>query len=343
MSKDEIDIRIQGRVGRLTLNRPKALNALTYDMAMGIEAALDAWAEDDRVACVVIDAKGDKAFCAGGDLQQMYETGRRGDYDYGRRFWRDEYRMNAKVFDFPKPYIALMHGFVMGGGVGVSCHGSHRVVCESTRIAMPECAIGLVPDVGGSLLLARAPGRMGEYLAATSTRMDASDALLTGFADYYIPQDRWRDLTEALIETGDWSVIDSMAEDPPDGKLMGLRERIDADFAGASAADIWRGLGDDDFAAETKAAIAKNCPLSVACAVELVRRVRGFERIQPALDMEFRFTYRSASDGDFIEGIRALIIDKDRTPKWSHDDVLSVPHMDVVNMLRPLGDEKLKF
>ena len=173
--------------------------------------------------------------------------------------------------------------------------------------------------------------------------MDASDALLAGFADYYIPQERWPELIENLIETGDWSVIDSMAGDPPDGRLMGQRDRIDSDFAGVSAADIWRGLGDDDFAEETKAAISKNCPLSVACAVELVRRVRAFERIQPALDMEFRFTYRSASDGDFIEGIRALIIDKDRNPRWSHPDVLSVPHMDVVNMLRPLGDEKLKF
>ena len=339
----DIHIRVTARAGRITLDRPRALNALTYDQAMQIEAALDEWAEDDDVACLLIDAVGDKAFCAGGDLQALYDAASRGDHDYGRKFWRDEYRLNAKVYDFPKPYIALMQGFVMGGGVGISCHGSHRVVCETSRIAMPECGVGLVPDVGGSLLLARAPGRLGEYLGTTGTRMDASDAVLAGFADYYIPRDRWRTLTETVEETGDWSVIDAMALDPPDGRLMADRERIDRNFAGETAADILRGLGDDDWAETAAKAMRRGSPLSVACTVELVRRVRAFDHIRPALEMEYRFTSRSTSEGDFIEGIRALIVDKDNAPDWQHARIEDVTGIEISRMLMPLGAAALNI
>jgi len=339
----DIHIRVAGRAGRITLDRPKALNALTYDQAMKIEAALDGWATDDAVACVLIDAAGDRAFCAGGDLQAMYDTASAGNYDYGRRFWRDEYRLNAKVYDFPKPYIALMQGYTMGGGVGISCHGSHRVVCETSRIAMPECGVGLVPDVGGSLLLARAPGRLGEYLGTTGARMDASDALLAGFSDYYIPRDQWPTLTETIQETGDWTVIDAMAQDPPDGRLMAQRARIDAEFSGQSAADILRGLPGDDRGTKTAAAMRRGAPLSVACTVELVRRVRAFDHIRPALEMEYRFTARAASDGDFIEGIRALIVDKDNQPVWKHARIEDVTGIEISQMLMPLGDAALRL
>jgi enoyl-CoA hydratase len=156
----DIDIRIEGRAGRITLNRPKALNALTYEMCLAVDAALRAWADDPAVDLVLIDAEG-RAFCAGGDIAEMYATGTAGDFDYGRRFWRDEYRMNARIAEYPKPVVALMQGYTMGGGVGLGCHASHRVVGETSRIAMPECSIGLVPDVGGSLLLRRAPGAFG--------------------------------------------------------------------------------------------------------------------------------------------------------------------------------------
>ena len=157
----DIDIRVHGRVGRITLNRPKALNALTWEMCRAIERALDAWAADDAVAMLLIEGEGEKAFCAGGDLAEMYASGRRGDWSYGRRFWTDEYRMNLKLFRFPKPVASFLQGFTMGGGVGVGCHGSHRIVGETSKIAMPECGIGLVPDVGGSLILAcaRLPNR----------------------------------------------------------------------------------------------------------------------------------------------------------------------------------------
>jgi len=219
---DDIHIRKEGRAGRITLTRPKALNALSYDMCGAIEAALDAWRDDEDVALVLIDAEGDRAFCAGGDIQQLYDTGRAGDYAYGRRFWADEYRLNAKIARYPKPYVALMQGFVMGGGVGISCHGSHRVVCESTQVAMPECGIGLVPDVGGSLLLARAPGRTGEYLGTTGTRMGPDDAIYAGFADIFVPKSEWDELCTEIIESGDPGVLDGHAATPPEG---GLRAR----------------------------------------------------------------------------------------------------------------------
>ncbi|QHQ34524.1 enoyl-CoA hydratase/isomerase family protein [Algicella marina] len=337
----DIDIRRSGRAGRVTLTRPKALNALTYEMATQIETALDAWADDAAIACVIIDAEGEKAFCAGGDLAAMYDTASRGDFAYGRRFWQDEYRLNAKIFDFPKPYIAFCQGFTMGGGVGISLHGSHRIVCESSRISMPECGIGLVPDVGGSLLLARAPGRLGEYLGLTAHQMDASDALLAGFADYFIPEAKWPALIATLEETGDWSAVDAAAENPPNGALTTHRAEIDLGFAGATVPDILRGLAPGAFAAKTETAIRRCSPLSVACTLELVRRVRAFDHIRPALEMEYRFTYRSAEEGDFVEGIRAMIIDKDRQPKWKHESVEAVPQMDMVRMLIPLGDDTL--
>lgn len=144
----DIDIRITGRAGRITLTRPKALNAMTYDMCLAIEAALDDWATQDAVALVIIDAEGDRAFCSGGDIAELYETGTKGDYAYYRRFWADEYRLNNKMFSYAKPIVSLLQGFTMGGGVGIGCHGSHRIVGDSSQVAMPECGIGLVPDVG---------------------------------------------------------------------------------------------------------------------------------------------------------------------------------------------------
>ena len=187
----ETILRKTGRAGHITLNRPKALNALTWDMCSAIEAALDDWHDDPDVALIIIDGAGDRAFCAGGDIAEMYAAGQRGDLDYGRRFWRDEYRLNAMIYDYPKPIVTFLHGFTMGGGVGVGCHARHRIVCENSQIAMPECSIGLVPDVGGSLILAKAPGHVGEFLGLSGDRMDASDAIYVGFANHFVPQDAW--------------------------------------------------------------------------------------------------------------------------------------------------------
>lgn len=341
----DIDIRKTGATGRITLNRPAALNAVTYPMVLAIEAALDGWADDDDVRMVVIDAIGDKAFSAGGDIQDMYDRGRAGDFAYGRKFWRDEYRMNYKLAKFPKPYAAFMQGFTMGGGVGVSCHGSHRVVCENSRIAMPECGIGLVPDVGGSLLLARAPGRLGEYLGTTAARMGPGDAIFAGFADYYIPRAAWPDLIMQLEQSGDWTAIDAAAEAVPEAGLTPLLPEIDAHFAGETLGDILRSLrsADTEFARQSLAALGRSAPLSAACTVEMMHRLRATEDIARALELEYRFTFRSFDTGDFVEGIRAAIIDKDRQPRWSHASVDEVTSMDVSRMLMPLGKDALKL
>ncbi len=344
MSAD-IHIRTEGRAGRITLTRPGSLNALSWEMCLEIEAALEAWRDDDAVAVVLIDAEGDRAFCAGGDVQQLYETGRAGDYAFGRRFWSDEYRLNAKIAAYPKPYVALMQGYVMGGGVGISCHGSTCIVCDSTRIAMPECSIGLVPDVGGSLLLARAPGRLGEYLGTTGARMGPGDAIHCGFADIHVPQADWDALTARLLETGDAGVIAPFAARPPDGALSGLAARIDAHFSAGALRDIIDSLraDDSDFARDALAAMQRNSPLSMACAIAMLRRLRDDEAdIRGALGLEYRFTHRAMAQGDFLEGVRAAIIDKDRTPAWRHD-LDGLPEDAVTAMLAPLDADALSF
>jgi enoyl-CoA hydratase/carnithine racemase len=339
----DIHIRKQGHIGRITLNRPKALNALTYEMLTAIEAALDAWREDGAVQLVLIDANGARAFCAGGDIQEMYDTGRAGDYAYGRQFWADEYRLNAKIARYPKPYVALMQGFTMGGGVGVSCHGSHRVVGESSQIAMPECGIGLVPDVGGSALLARAPGRLGEYLGTTATRMAAADAIHAGFADYFIPEADWLKLTEGLVETGAAEIVKALAKPPPDGSLESQQAQIDLLFSAKDIGGIYRALTDDtsDLAASALKSLSRNSPLSMGVTVEIIHRLRGQVSVPQALALEYRFTYRSMERGDFIEGIRAAIIDKDRNPRWKHDSIAALKATDIAAMLAPLGDNEL--
>ncbi|MDV7143117.1 enoyl-CoA hydratase/isomerase family protein [Tropicimonas sp. TH_r6] len=340
----EISIRKVGRTGRITLTRPKALNALSYEMCLAIDAALKDWAGDDDVAMLVIDAEGEKAFCAGGDIAQMYSTGMAGEYTYGQRFWRDEYRMNARIFEFPKPVASFLQGFTMGGGVGVGCHGSHRVVCESSQIAMPECGIGLVPDVGGSLLLARAPGRLGEYLGTTGTRMGPADAILAGFADYFVPEAEWPALIATLEETGDWTRIDAAASAPPEGPLDGKRDEIERHFGGETLGDILRSLRSEEteFTRATLKALGRNSPLAMGCTVEMAHRLGEGAGIRQALGLEYRFTHRSLENSDFLEGIRAAIIDKDRSPCWQYGLEEITPSM-VSEMLRPLGADALTF
>ena len=341
----DIEIRIVGKSGRITLNRPKALNALTYEMCLEIEKAIDAWRDDASVELVVIDAAGDKAFCSGGDIQNLYDTAVAGDFQYGRTFWSDEYRLNAKLAAYPKPYIAFMQGFTMGGGVGVSCHGSHRIVCENSKIAMPETGIGLIPDVGGSLLLARAPGRLGEYLGTTGGRLDAGNAIYAGFADYFLPYEVWEDVIAELERTGDTKAITHAAQPAPEPSLEAEKSLIDQHFGLKTIYEIDQSLAKDDaeFAARAHKTLGQKSPLSVACTIEIVHRVRAADTIEAALAEEYKFTYRSAEFGDFIEGIRALIIDKDNQPKWRHADLHAVTETDVENMLKPLGADALKL
>ena len=340
----DIHIRVSGKAGHITLNRPDALNALTYDMVQAIDGALRAWAHDPEVALVVIDALGEKAFCAGGDIAQLYETGRAGDFSYGQGFWRDEYRLNARLAGYSKPIVSFLQGFTMGGGVGIGCHASHRIVGESSRIAMPECGIGLVPDVGGSLLLAHAPGRLGEYFGLTTTRMGPGDAILSGFADHFIPQSEWDGLKVALCETGQLASLMSAVKEAPVAEIIEHMAMIETCFCGESLDDICRNLQNDgsDFALKALSAIKRNSPIAMAVAVEMIHRLRSTTDIKRALELEYRFTYRAMEHGDFLEGIRAAIIDKDRTPKWKHT-LDKVPAVDVSFMLRPLGKDKLTF
>lgn len=330
---DDLTIRTAGRAGRITFTRPKALNALTHAMARAIHDALDGWRDDPAVALVIIDAEGDRAFCAGGDIAAVYHAGRAGDHQVGRDFFRDEYRMNAAIADFPKPIVAFMQGFVMGGGVGVGGHASHRIVGDTTRIAMPESGIGLIPDVGGTWLLGRAPGRIGEYLAMTGGRMTAGDAIHAGFADMYIPEADWPGLIAMLEDSGD---VTGLRGHPAPAATLDRRDL--SAFGGRTLADITAALqeaGDD----ESLEALRRNSPLSMAAGLAMVRAARGDECMQQSLSREYRFTARATAESDFLEGVRAQIIDKDRKPVWrrdASDDTLRA-------MLAPLGDDELQW
>ncbi|WP_254432873.1 enoyl-CoA hydratase/isomerase family protein [Ruegeria arenilitoris] len=339
----DIDIRTTGRAGRITLTRPKALNALSYEMCMAIDTALRNWREDDEVDLVILDAEGEKAFCAGGDIAELYTTGTKGDYAYGQKFWRDEYRLNAMIFEYPKPVVSFLQGFTMGGGVGIGCHGTHRIVGESSKIAMPECSIGLVPDVGGSLLLALAPGRLGEYLGVTGARMGPGDAIYAGFADHFIPQKQWPDMIEMLEASGQADLLAEHAAPAPDRTLP--QDDIDRFFGGETLGDVLTDLrnGDTEFTRGALEAMGRNSPLSMACAIEMLHRLRGPAlTMRKALELEYRFTFRSMEHGDFLEGIRAQIIDKDRNPEWQFAD-MNVPAAAVSRMLMPLGADTLTF
>jgi enoyl-CoA hydratase len=325
---NDVLIRKEGRAGRITLNRPKALNALTWQMCLAVEAALDSWRDDAEVALVMIDGAGERAFCAGGDIAEMYASAQRGDESYGQDFWRDEYRLNRKLHHYAKPIVSFLHGFTMGGGVGLGCHASHRIVCDDSRLSMPECGIGLVPDVGGSLLLAQAPGRLGEYLGLTGARMGPGDAIYAGFADHYLPQGDWADVIAALIASGDTGVIPRLP--PPASALAQMQDAIDVGFASDDLAQI------SAHAAEPEKALARNAPLAMAVTLRILAAVRADPRIETALDHEYRYTFRSLAQGDFIEGIRAAIIDRDRNPRWRDHTPA-----DIATMTAPLGQHAL--
>ena len=330
---EDLDIRVTGRAGRITLTREKALNALTHDMANAVLEALNNWRDDPSVSLVIMDAKGERAFCAGGDIAAVYHAGRAGDHQVGRDFFRDEYQMNAAIADYPKPVVAFMQGFVMGGGVGLGGHASHRIIGETTRIAMPESGIGLIPDVGGTWLLGRAPGRIGEYLALTGMRMGPGDAIHAGFADTYLPDDRWPALIDALQDSGDIALI--KGTEAPAAALQG---RDLSAFGGRHVADILDALriaGDS----ESLKTLERNSPLSMAAALVMVRAARGDLRIQESLSREYRFTARATQHSDFLEGVRAQIIDKDRSPKWAAEATTQA----VQDILAPLGPDEMTW
>ncbi len=334
----DILIRVDGRAGRITLTRPQALNAVTWDMCLAIEATLARWRDAPGIDLVLIDAEGTRAFCAGGDLADIYKAGRAGQFDHGARFWRDEYRLNAAIRAYPKPVVTLMQGYVMGGGVGIGCHAHTRVVGDTSRIALPECGIGLVPDAGSSLLLAQAPGHLGEYLGLTGARMGPGDAILAGFADLYLPEAAWPAAIATLCASGDPGTL--MAQPPPLSPLAANEPAISAVFANTLTTTVERlAASTADWAAPAAAAIMAASPLSLHAAQDIIRTVRAAPDMAHALDHEYRFTARSLEHGDFLEGIRAQIIDRDRTPRWRHAAPSAVPAADIARMRAPLPQE----
>lgn len=342
--EDDLLVWREGVAGRLRLNRPKALNALTHDMALGIDRALREWRDDGAVKLVIIDAAGDRAFCAGGDIQHIHALGKAGDYEPARRFWAEEYRLNAMIAGYGKPYVAIMDGITMGGGVGVAAHGSHRIVTERTMLAMPEVGIGFLPDVGGTWLLSRAPGRTGYYLGMTGARMDAADAIYAGFADSYIESGRLEAFAAKLAEGGDAdAAIAECASEPPASTLAAARAEIDDTFGQSDPLAIAGRLQEmadhgSEWAASALRGLRRAAPLSVASAFEALRRAEGFASIEQCLALEYRFSHRVLEGHDFLEGVRAAVIDKDRNPQWRPARLEDVTADMVEHMLAPLGD-----
>ncbi|PTX50599.1 enoyl-CoA hydratase [Gemmobacter caeni] len=330
-------IRREGRAGRITLNRPARLNALTREMCLAILAALDAWRADPAVALVIFDAAGDRAFSAGGDVVAVVRAAQAGDFTFGRDFFSDEYRMNALIALYPKPIIAFMQGYTMGGGIGIGGHASHRILGETTQMAMPETRIGLVPDVGASALLARSPGRTGLYLGLTGARMTPGDAIYCGFADLLLPQADWPGLIEWLAESGDPAVLPKGRA--PDSDLAGARPQIDRIFArpGLRAISAAAAQETGPIPEAIRTALAHHDPLAMAATLQLIAAAETTHSVPEALEREFRFTARAAESGDFIEGVRAMLIDRDDRPAWRQagatDSALSGA---VAAMLAPL-------
>ncbi len=342
---EQIHIRLEGRAGLITLTRPGALNALTDSMVREIERALDEWQSNDKVHLVVVEGAGEKAFCAGGDVAEIYRRAGAGDLGYGRKFWKDEYRMNALIGTFSKPYVAIMDGITMGGGVGIAGHGTHRVVTERSVVAMPETNIGLIPDVGGTFLLSRAPGFCGEYLALTSSRMNANDAIYAGFADHLVPSSALGQLAAVLCVTGNPGKIADFIAAPGVSELRHNRSEIDAAFSAPDPVTCVRRLEatGTDFSRRAAESIRRNSPLAVWSAMYAVRQARSLASLQDCLKLEYRFTFRAQEESDFLEGVRAALIDKDRSPKWQPSRMEDVEPAASLALLAPLGADELSL
>jgi enoyl-CoA hydratase len=332
----------RGHSLHITLNRPRAINALTHAMVRLLDGALARAEQDETVTSVVLTGAGDRGLCAGGDIRALHDDTRAG----GRaslEFWRDEYRLNARIARFPKPYVALMDGIVMGGGVGVSAHASLRIVTERSRVAMPETGIGFVPDVGGTHLLAAAPGELGTHLALTGRSVGAADALLCGLADHYVPTRRLPELTEALAASATAHevarTLRSFSEEPPAGDLAAQRDWIDACYAADTVEEIVRRLQDSatPAAVDTAAELAARSPLALKVTLAAVRRAARLGSLEAVLDQEFRVSGRIREEPDFVEGVRARIIDKDGSPQWKPATLAEVDDSAVARFFAPLG------
>jgi len=333
------------RLGVITLNRPKALNALTLGMIREIDPRLRAWAQDPQVQAVVIRGAGHKAFCAGGDVRAVCEAGMRGTDRLTYDFFFEEYRLNRLIHRFGKPYIALIDGIAMGGGLGLSVHGRYRVVSEKTAVAMPEGAIGLFPDIGGSWFLDRCPGKVGVYLGLTGARLKGADILYAGIATHFVPSSDMPALFDALLHTPPEAALQRFAQDPAPGHatLASHRAAIDRAFGEPSVEAIVAALAKEgEWGRHQAAELAKKSPTSLKATLHLVQRHHGQE-IEDCLVGEFRLVQRFMAVHDFYEGIRAVLIDKDHAPRWKPATLAEVADADIAAMFAPLEDGELSF
>lgn len=347
MSEDkEILFDVQGAIGHVTLNRPKALNALTHEMCLLLDAKLKEWETDDSVKAVLVEGAGEKAFCAGGDIVKLYEEGRKGA-DYPYHFYRDEYLLNARIKHFPKPYISFIDGIVMGGGVGVSVHGSHRIATERTLFAMPESGIGLFPDVGGSYFLPRCPGETGMYIGLTGARLTADDAVFIGIANSYVHSEKQEKLKEALISAsysedvyGDIDdIIFKFSDHPGDAPIVERLNQIGRHFGQNSVEAIIDSLqkDGDDWCLKTADMLLTKSPTSMKISYKEMRR--GYHlTFDDCMRMEYRMVSRVVQGVDFYEGTRAAVIHKDRKPAWNPSTLAEVSKADVDAYFAPLDN-----
>lgn len=343
---DSVLLHTEGRIRHITLNRPRALNALNHAMVLRIDESLAEAELDDTVTAVLITGAGERGLCAGGDIRSIHEDARAGG-GTSMDFWRDEYRLNARIARFPKPYVAIMDGIVMGGGVGVSAHGDIRIVTERSRIAMPETGIGFVPDVGGTYLLGAAPGELGTHLALTADAVGAGDALLCGLADHFVPSQLLAELTTALAACGAAAEIEETvrryASPAPSGELEAHREWIDSCYQADSVEEILDCLDNSGVPAAKQAAetILAKSPTALKVTLSALRRARRLDSLEAVLDQEYRTSCTAFTRPDLVEGVRAQIIDKDRNPRWSPADLAEVSEADVALFFAPLGDREL--
>ena len=344
----EVTFEVRGAAGLVTLNRPKALNALTIGMVRALTRKLREWASDPAITRVIVSGAGGKAFCAGGDIRVLYDMGKAGRFEEAMIFWREEYQLNRLIKRYPKPYISMIDGIVMGGGVGLSAHGSHRVAGDRYLFAMPEVGIGFFPDVGATYFLPRLPGFAGDYLALTGARIKAGDALLLGLATQAVPSERFGEVIEKLYEDEDVDrTLRKYMAPAQEAPLDRERAIVHAAFSEPSVSSILTKLDEfatagSRFATETAAAMRTKSPTSMAIALEQMKRGRTLS-FEEAMALEYRIVARIGAGHDFYEGVRAVIVDKDQKPLWRPALIEDVKDEDVELYFAPRPGDELSF
>jgi enoyl-CoA hydratase len=343
--------RREGRVGVIRLNRPKAINAVTLEMFRDIDRALDQFEADPAVGLILLEGAGERGLCAGGDIRALYDSSQvKGDL--GKILWREEYILNARIAKFAKPYVAFMDGIVMGGGVGLSAHGRHRVVTEKTKLAMPEVGLGFFPDVGGTWLLSRSPGEIGTYFGLTGQTMNGPDAIYARFADAVVPSGQLAALREKLVNLSAGvnsaevkAVIDGFATGERSGPVAAMQPQIDRWFAHDRMQDIIAALQRDgtELAQSTLKTLNEKSPRGMVVALKLLRLARTSSSLEQCLVREYRAALEVFNSDDFREGVRAAVIDKDRNPRWSPPAIEDVTPEMVAPYFAEIGADELVF